>query len=648
MYPPAPYSQLSNNHVGFSAQLTAIPGTDPPNAGVGIGHSDFYVATRTAGGWKTHYVGVKGNETVESHEVQWKLDWEGSSGFATDENMDHFLAWERRFPCCGDNGSYVAFMYDAEGNFLGRLPTNAAEFPGAIEKSALNEGGFRGDAILSGDGKKYIFSSTKIAFAPEGLTATPGSAYVNDIETGSVEKISFDESGADLKQDPLATGFNLGQEFIKFVWASRDGSHILMSLTAPGEGNCVYYCAQLNENLHLYMYVKGHGTYDVTKDFTGVDRGVQYAGINAGGSEVFFNSPDQMTEDDTDQSADVFRWDESTNELERISTGVGGTGNGDDCSGSWTTRCGAEVVPVGHECVRTAQIERHPCGDNPVARDTGEIYFFSPEQLDAGAKGLAGSRNLYVFREGRPRFVATIDGGRPIQRINVGFDGKWMAFMTKSQVTPYDNAEHLEMYRYDVENRLLVCVSCRPDGKPATSDARGSINGFFMTNDGRTFFSTEESLVNRDADGVTDSYEYVGGRPQLISNGAETGNGTDFVPIGFLGVTADGTDAFFSTYQTLVGQDENGAFWKIYDARTNGGFPFEVPPAPCAAADECHGPGNSAPDPVRIGSGAQLGNGGNFSPQKRKRHKKKHRRHRRHKNHASHAKPRNDRKGATR
>ena len=40
-----------------------------------------------------------------------------------------------------------------------------------------------------------------------------------------------------------------------------------------------------------------------------------------------------------------------------------------------------------------------------------------------------------------------------------------------------------------------------------------------MADDGRTFFATKDSLVPRDKNGeITDVYEYVGGRPQLISS----------------------------------------------------------------------------------------------------------------------------------
>jgi hypothetical protein len=388
------------------------------------------------------------------------------------------------------------------------------------------------------------------------------------------------------------------------------------------------------------MHVRGVGTYDVTKDYQGIDRGVHYDGTAKDNSEVFFTSRDQMTEDDHDSSIDLFRWDESTNELTRLSAGFGGTGDTDNCSGAWTAHCSVEVVPISKGiCAEGGSGYGLPCRDTPIAQDSGEIYFYSPEQLDEGARGVAGNRNLYVYRNGAPRFVTTMEGGRPADRINVAFNGDWMAFVTKSPITAYDNADHSEMYRYNAQKRSIVCVSCRVDGLPPTSDTKGSINGLFLTDDGRTFFSTPEPLVNRDTDGVADSYEFVNGRPQLISNGAETEESKNrYQPIGFLGVTADGANAFFTTTQTLVGQDENGAFFKIYDARVNGGFPFDKPAAPCAAADECHGAGNPAPAAPRIGSSAELGGRGNFqSPHRHRRHRhhKRHKRHhRRHKKHA--------------
>ena len=98
-------------------------------------------------------------------------------------------------------------------------------------------------------------------------------------------------------------------------------------------------------------------------------------------------------------------------------------------------------------------------------------------------------------------------------------DGAHLAFVTASQITPYENAGHLEMYTYEPSTERLLCVSCNPSGAPPTSDVHASQDGLFLTNDGRTFFSTEESLVPDDTDQAQDVYEYVEGRPQLITPG---------------------------------------------------------------------------------------------------------------------------------
>ena len=80
---------------------------------------------------------------------------------------------------------------------------------------------------------------------------------------------------------------------------------------------------------------------------------------------------------------------------------------------------------------------------------------------------------------------------------------------------------------------------------------------------------------------------------ELISTGSSEADS------GIVTASADGDNAFFFTRQTLVHQDLNGNAVKIYDARTEGGFPFNPPPDPCKASDECHGPGTqAAPDPV--------------------------------------------------
>jgi hypothetical protein len=153
-----------------------------------------------------------------------------------------------------------------------------------------------------------------------------------------------------------------------------------------------------------------------------------------------------------------------------------------------------------------------------------------------------------------------------------------------------------------------------------------------MADDGRTFFSTRDALVPFDTDGIRDVYEYVNGRPQLISSGTAQqdtwGGGLLVYPpmtTGLEGVSADGIDVYFSTFDTLTSQDKNGEFIKIYDARSGGGFPLGEPPPPCKAADECHGAGSTTPAAPQVGTTAGLGSTGNVKPKKcRKGFVKKH------------------------
>lgn len=206
-----------------------------------------------------------------------------------------------------------------------------------------------------------------------------------------------------------------------------------------------------------------------------------------------------------------------------------------------------------------------------------------------------------------------------------------MAFVTAARLTSYDNAGHLEMYSYTPSTGTVVCDSCNPNGKPATANVFASQNGLFQTEDGRTFFSTAESLLPTDTNNGEDVYEFVDGAPKLITPGTGTATvtGTTTVSIeeqpGLIGVSADGTDVYFTTYDVLLSEDHNGNFLKFYDARTNGGFPQPPPAQPCAAAEECHGPGTAAPQIAPQGTAAVL-TGGNVPARRHAKHHKPHRR----------------------
>jgi hypothetical protein len=385
---------------------------------------------------------------------------------------------------------------------------------------------------------------------------------------------------------------------------------------------------------HLYERAGGI-TYDITGDHPST-----FAGIDATASKVYFTSVDQLTDDDHDTSVDLYRWQLSSDSLQRISKGLDGTGDTDNCSptetspGSgvgWTQKCDVGLISFERFSHAAAGLGGNGHSDNSVARNSGDIYFYSPEQLD-GDRGARNARNLYVFHGGKVQHVATLQTGGycileivnpepwyactdgPVGRMNVSADGEHVAFVTQSRLTGYDNQDIPEMYLYEPGTRKLECASCLPGGKTPTAPVSASQNGLFMTNDGRPFFSTEDPLTSRDTNRTVDVYEFVEGRAQLISPGVgDSTHSIDQAGLvfrsrpGLVGVSADGADVYFATYEKLVGQDANGDELKVYDARVNGGFPFSPPPAPCPSADECHGASSRTPDQVEIGTGAYLG-----------------------------------------
>ena len=232
--------------------------------------------------------------------------------------------------------------------------------------------------------------------------------------------------------------------------------------------------------------------------------------------------------------------------------------------------------------------------------------------------------------------------------------GEFAAFTTRSPLDEgFENLDHSEVYRYDSSSQALDCVSCPPTNALATGDASLASNGLSLADDGRVFFDTQEGVVLRDADNTIDVYEWEKEGTGPATGGCDTDNpnlfptgiclslistGTSSFDSRLLSASADGTDAFFFTHDTLTHEDENGPITKIYDARTDGGVFNVPPPALCVASDECHGPGTrEAPTPpIRTVSGGPGNSKAKVCKKPRvKRHgkcvrKKKSRKHKRH------------------
>jgi hypothetical protein len=586
----------------FFGGFGAVPGLDPPNTARG---TDMYMSTRTATGWTTTLPGLTGSETIEAgrHACSETLD-------LCSDHKEGAILW----PVPKD---HAPFMFTASGERLRQVPTNIDQVPGGHN--------FSGAERWSPDFGHFVFSSTNVAFTPDGQTGGVGSAYDNDVGQGTVDLISRLGSGT----DPLTHIPQNGSSThaIEFPAISADGSHILME-TQGGPGG----------PFRLYLRVNGAVTYDIANGAA-----AEFVGMTRNGSTVYFTSSSALTPGDEDANVDLYRWSEADDSLTRISQG-NGQGNGSSCNISgadpWTSSC--DVQPLNPERLHLfSQLGMRSVGgfDDVIADQSGDVYFYSPEILDPERPGIPNLRNLYVYREGTVRLVAVFDRRTQVDRMQISPDGDHAAILTEARLTSYDNRRFRQMYTYDATARQIRCASCNPSGLPPVADVAASQGGPFMADDGRTFFATKDALVDRDANGEKiDVYEYVGGRPQLITTGLgsrdSTGGATGAVftignDIGLESVSADGVDVFFSTFETLTRGDLNGPRVKFYDARTGGGFLQEPELAPCAAADECHGADSSPPPAAVIGTSGNLGATGNVQTprkkklQKRKRAKKK-------------------------
>jgi hypothetical protein len=249
--------------------------------------------------------------------------------------------------------------------------------------------------------------------------------------------------------------------------------------------------------------------------------------------------------------------------------------------------------------------------------------------------------------EDGPEWEANQNENSAYLTARVSPSGGYLAFMSAAPITGYDStdaspaangARDEEVYLYDSAAPSLRCVSCNPSGARPRGmhdtereggegygplvDRRliwgregrehwlaGNIPGWtaqnlvsalyqsrYLTDEGRLFFNSPDSLVPAATNHKENVYEYepsgvgscespTGGCVSLISDGASEHESA------FLEATPDGSSVFFLTESRLLPQDTDSAF-DIYDARECTGTapclsPPALAPAPCAEIEEC-------------------------------------------------------------
>lgn len=255
-------------------------------------------------------------------------------------------------------------------------------------------------------------------------------------------------------------------------------------------------------------------------------------------------------------------------------------------------------------------------------------------------------------------------------------NGRWLAFMSARALTGYDNSDAVtgrpdeEVYLYNAPTDKLVCASCNPSGaRPVGLEVgqvanggagngnvadiqegnggggygaetgiaanlpggvrienyqRGLYQPRYLSDSGRLFFNSSDSLASRDVNGQEDVYEY---EPLGIKNSEEEelctensptfgqraegcvdliSSGTSAGESGFMDANESGSDVFFLTSAKLVSSDFDSAL-DVYDAHECSSpapcFPeVAASPPPCITAEACRAA--PSPQPSIFGSPA--------------------------------------------
>jgi WD40-like Beta Propeller Repeat len=352
---------------------------------------------------------------------------------------------------------------------------------------------------------------------------------------------------------------------------SPDGSRIFFTGTPCGGTQRVY----VRENAAVTRELSES---ECTRADCNTPSDVVYHGASKDGSTVVMSSAQQLTDDDTNSSWDVYSVDVASGGLTRISVDPADLTVNTRAEDSWITG---------------------------MSEDAGTVYFVAEGVLAPGATD--GQKNLYVSRDGAITFIATLElfdfqarSGHSTGAY-VTPSGNHFAFMTEKSLVPEDtdtqNQTH-DIYLYDRVAGTLTFASPGADEGRGVQLAEPQADGRGMSNvvseDGSHVFLFSPDPMTPDDENLSfDFFEFANGQVSLISGG----KADNTTPPIFVGATPSGSDFFFVDRAQLLDSDIDG-LPDVYDARIGGGFPppdRTVQPPPGCREDACQGPGAGPP-----------------------------------------------------
>ena len=272
---------------------------------------------------------------------------------------------------------------------------------------------------------------------------------------------------------------------------------------------------------------------------------VTFAGVDAGGEVVFFETKEQLVDADTDSFTDLYARDLAGEETTLVSAGAAGClpgcGNGD-----------FEVSRRG------------------ISADGSFAYFTTAEALT----GTDGDTAFDIYaRDLETEATSLVSTGSCVGCGNGGAvpifngssaDGTRVFFSSEEKLVEADGDKATDVYARDLPSGPTTLISTGSEDVTASFSA-ASVDGSHV------FFTSAEDLLEADEDGVNDVYEWTGGTLKLVTSAPCS----SFCGANFDAVSADSTQVLFSTAGALVAADEDTND-DIYRQDVSGGTPVLV------------------------------------------------------------------------
>ena len=571
--PPAAFGEAHYEGISADGDVAVFSTVDSLVAGDTDFQRDVYVrAADEALGYVTREVSLGPAGGNDAYPAQFH--------FVDAAGEEVFFSTDERLAGADTDSATDIYVRDLTDNTTTLVSAGAASCASGGCGNGNFDAGAVPDGMVDGGARVFFVSAERLA-APD-VDASPD-LYLRDLESATTTLVS--RAGL-----PCSGSCGSGAAAVFFQGASGDGSKAIFTtaealVSADGDSEADLYVRDLLGSQTQLVSEPGAGPEACPE---GENCEPANSGISADGSNVFFETIEQIAGADDDELQDVYDWSGGS----AVLASVGPSPGGDP----------AHAVYEGSSA------------------DGSEAFFATAERL-VGAD-TDDAQDIYVRRDGST--TELVSAGDPSCAASecgngsgtallewISSDGSLAVISTAEPLTAADGDTRADVYSRQLPGGPTALVSlpgptCTDpecgDGNHDAAFSGASADGsslFFVSDEALTPPATGDPSGPGDRDEQTDVLERGGGTTTLVSagqvngSGPYSGNGPHDAQL--RGVSVDGDHAFLFTKEQLTGED-SGTGDDVY-MRAGGGTVL-VSRGNDAALEEALAP----PGPVLIGT----------------------------------------------